>query len=86
MFSIKTLRSFCSQNRTLLLLAFSCLLVKPSLPTNFEEDTWATLKSAITAIFLKKPDPCDCEKLYQVIFPDYFLSFWILFWFPFLLE
>jgi len=39
---------------------------KPKLPQNFEEDTWATLKSAITAIFLKKPDPCDSEKLYQV--------------------
>lgn len=33
---------------------------------NFEENTWATLKSAISAIFLKQPDPCDLEKLYQV--------------------
>ncbi|RWW10094.1 hypothetical protein BHE74_00045593 [Ensete ventricosum] len=41
-------------------------LGKPSLPKNFEEDTWATLKSAITAIFLKQPDPCDSEKLYQL--------------------
>ncbi|XP_074568114.1 cullin-4-like [Curcuma longa] len=41
--------------------------IKPSLPPNFEEDTWATLKSAITAIFLKRPDPCDCEKLYQAV-------------------
>ncbi|XP_010923713.1 cullin-4 [Elaeis guineensis] len=40
---------------------------KPTLPTNFEEDTWATLKSAITAIFLKQPDPCDSEKLYQAV-------------------
>ncbi|CAL9077134.1 cullin-4-like [Musa acuminata AAA Group] len=40
---------------------------KPSLPKNFEEDTWATLKSAITAIFLKQPDPCDSEKLYQAV-------------------
>ncbi|ONK65143.1 uncharacterized protein A4U43_C07F34130 [Asparagus officinalis] len=40
---------------------------KPKLPPSFEEDTWATLKSAITAIFLKKPDPCDSEKLYQAV-------------------
>ena len=39
---------------------------KPKLPPNFEEDTWAKLKSAIMAIFLKKPDSCDLEKLYQV--------------------
>lgn len=44
-----------------------CLFeAKPTLPTNFEEDTWAKLKSAISAIFLKQPDPCDLEKLYQV--------------------
>ncbi|XP_042373284.1 cullin-4-like isoform X2 [Zingiber officinale] len=43
------------------------MIFKPSLPTNFEEDTWATLKSAITSIFLKKPDPCDREKLYQAV-------------------
>lgn len=41
---------------------------KPTLPLNFEETTWATLKSAINAIFLKQPDPCDLEKLYQVFF------------------
>ncbi|PKU72713.1 cullin-4 [Dendrobium catenatum] len=40
---------------------------KPTLPANFEENTWATLKSAITAIFLKQPDPCDSEKLYQAV-------------------
>ncbi|KAK4710812.1 hypothetical protein R3W88_005325 [Solanum pinnatisectum] len=40
---------------------------KPTLPTNFEENTWATLKSAISAIFLKQPDPCDLEKLYQAV-------------------
>lgn len=33
---------------------------------DFEENTWATLKSAISAIFMKQPDPCDLEKLYQV--------------------
>ncbi|XP_074326277.1 cullin-4 [Apium graveolens] len=40
---------------------------KPTIPTNFEETTWETLKSAITAIFLKRPDPCDLEKLYQAV-------------------
>ncbi|KAK4399362.1 Cullin-4 [Sesamum angolense] len=40
---------------------------KPTLPSNFEENTWATLKSAINAIFLKQPDPCDLEKLYQAV-------------------
>lgn len=39
---------------------------KPTLPTNFEENTWATLKSAISAIFLKQRNPCDLEALYQV--------------------
>ncbi|KAL5157494.1 Cullin-4 [Glycine soja] len=39
---------------------------KPTLPTNFEEDTWAKLKSAIRAIFLKQPNSCDLEKLYQM--------------------
>ncbi|GFY88922.1 cullin4 [Actinidia rufa] len=42
-------------------------ITKPTLPTNFEENTWATLKSAISAIFLKQPDPCDLEKLYQAV-------------------
>ncbi|KAG4947507.1 hypothetical protein JHK87_043514 [Glycine soja] len=40
---------------------------KPTLPTNFEEDTWAKLKSAICAIFLKQPNSCDFEKLYQAV-------------------
>ncbi|XLU44747.1 hypothetical protein S245_039561, partial [Arachis hypogaea] len=39
---------------------------KPTLPTNFEV-TWAKLKSAICAIFLKQPDSCDLEKLYQAV-------------------
>jgi hypothetical protein len=43
-------------------------LGQPKLPKNFEEDTWAILKDAITAIFLKKKLSCDVEKLYQVIF------------------
>jgi cullin-4 len=38
---------------------------QPKLPKNFEEDTWAILKDAITAIFLKKKLSCDVEKLYQ---------------------
>ncbi|XLU31934.1 hypothetical protein S245_068000, partial [Arachis hypogaea] len=38
---------------------------KPTLPTNFEEVTWAKLKSAICGIFLKQPESCDLEKLYQ---------------------
>ncbi|XP_072951479.1 cullin-4 [Typha angustifolia] len=38
---------------------------QPKLPTNFEEKTWGILKTAITAIFLKKPLSCDTETLYQ---------------------
>nr|CAB3492963.1 unnamed protein product [Digitaria exilis] len=38
---------------------------QPKLPKNFEEDTWAILKDAITAIFLKQKLSCDVEKLYQ---------------------
>lgn len=45
---------------------------KPTLPANFEEDTWAKLKSAICAIFLKQPTSCDLEKLYQVKFKTMF--------------
>ncbi|KAJ9691028.1 hypothetical protein PVL29_013275 [Vitis rotundifolia] len=48
-------------------LVIKLLKAKPTLPTNFEEDTWAKLKSAISAIFLKQPDPCDLEKLYQAV-------------------
>ncbi|KAL4288758.1 hypothetical protein AHAS_Ahas19G0318200 [Arachis hypogaea] len=40
---------------------------KPTLPTNFEEVTWAKLKSAICGIFLKQPESCDLEKLYQAV-------------------
>ncbi|MBA0662585.1 hypothetical protein Goklo_006677 [Gossypium klotzschianum] len=46
-------------------LVIKLVKAKPTLPTNFEVETWATLKSAITAIFLKRPDSCDLEKLYQ---------------------
>ncbi|TYH67322.1 hypothetical protein ES332_D06G181300v1 [Gossypium tomentosum] len=48
-------------------LVIKLLKAKPTLPTNFEVETWATLKSAITAIFLKRPDSCDLEKLYQAV-------------------
>ncbi|PPR96732.1 hypothetical protein GOBAR_AA23935 [Gossypium barbadense] len=46
-------------------LVIKLVKAKPTLPTNFEVETWATLKSAIIAIFLKRPDSCDLEKLYQ---------------------
>ncbi|CAN6683666.1 unnamed protein product [Malus baccata var. baccata] len=48
-------------------LVIKLVKAKPTLPTNFEEETWAKLKSAICAIFLKKPDSCDLEKLYQAV-------------------
>ncbi len=48
---------------------------KPTLPANFEEDTWAKLRSAISAIFLKQPDPIDSEILYQVESAKIFLIF-----------
>ncbi|KFK28509.1 cullin 4 [Arabis alpina] len=40
---------------------------KPSLPTNFEESTWANLQASINAIFLMKPVPYDLERLYQAV-------------------
>ncbi|KAL3616891.1 Cullin-4 [Castilleja foliolosa] len=48
-------------------LVIKLLKAKPALPSNFEENTWATLKFAIGAIFKKRPDPCDLEKLYQAV-------------------
>ncbi|KAK7284002.1 hypothetical protein RIF29_13753 [Crotalaria pallida] len=39
----------------------------PTLPPNFEENTWGKLKSAISAIFLKQPVSCDLENLYQAV-------------------
>ncbi|GJT84981.1 putative cullin protein, neddylation [Tanacetum coccineum] len=42
-------------------------ICKPAMPTNLEEDRWAVLKSAISAIFLKQPGSCDLEKLYQAV-------------------
>lgn len=37
------------------------------MPANFEENTWATLKDAIEAIFMKKPTIYMKEDLYQVL-------------------
>lgn len=54
-------------NPTTKKLVIKLVKAKPSLPPNFEEDTWATLKSAINAIFLKQPVSCDLEKLYQAV-------------------
>ncbi|KAH9606913.1 hypothetical protein KSS87_009308 [Heliosperma pusillum] len=48
-------------------LVIKLLKAKPTLPPTFEEDTWARLKSAINAIFLKQRDSCDLEKLYQAV-------------------
>ncbi|GMJ14199.1 cullin4 [Hibiscus trionum] len=48
-------------------LVIKLVKAKPTLPTNFEDETWAKLKSAINAIFLKQPDSCDMEKLYQAV-------------------
>nr|BAW00391.1 cullin 4 [Petunia x hybrida] len=48
-------------------LVIKAFKAKPAVPTNFEENTWAILKSAISAIFLKQPNPCDLEKLYQAV-------------------
>ncbi|XP_012455400.1 cullin-4 [Gossypium raimondii] len=48
-------------------LVIKFVKAKPTVPTNFEEETWAKLKSAINAIFLKQPDSCDLEKLYQAV-------------------
>ena len=53
---------------------------KPTLPANFEEDTWAKLRSAICAIFLKQPDSCDLEKLYQVIMEILLLLLLLVIW------
>ncbi|CAI0548495.1 unnamed protein product [Linum tenue] len=48
-------------------LVIKLLKAKPTLPSNFEEDTWAMLQSAIKAIFLKQPTSCELEKLYQAV-------------------
>lgn len=48
-------------------LVIKLVKAKPALPANFEEDSWTTLKSAINSIFLKQPDSCHLEKLYQAV-------------------
>ncbi|XP_057996406.1 cullin-4 isoform X2 [Hevea brasiliensis] len=48
-------------------LVIKLVKAKPTLPAHFEVDTWAKLQSAIKAIFLKQPDSCDLEKLYQAV-------------------
>ncbi|KAL7102674.1 hypothetical protein ACP275_08G132900 [Erythranthe tilingii] len=48
-------------------LVIKLFKAKPTLPSNFEESTWEILKSAISTIFLKQPNPCDSEKLYQAV-------------------
>ncbi|KAI4312356.1 hypothetical protein MLD38_037173 [Melastoma candidum] len=42
-------------------------LAKPTIPENFEEDTWEKLKSAINAMFLKQPVAYALENLYQAV-------------------
>nr|XP_011460204.1 PREDICTED: cullin-4 [Fragaria vesca subsp. vesca] len=41
---------------------------KPAVPKNLEEETWEILKSAICAIFEKKPVSCVLEELYQAVY------------------
>ncbi|CAI0545033.1 unnamed protein product [Linum tenue] len=48
-------------------LVIKLLKAKPTLPSNFEENTWAKLQSAIKAIFLKQPASCELENLYQAV-------------------
>ncbi|KAE8713076.1 Cullin-4 [Hibiscus syriacus] len=48
-------------------LVIKLVKAKPTLPANFEDETWAKLKSAINAIFFKQPNSCDMEKLYQAV-------------------
>lgn len=42
------------------------LAVKPELPSNFEEVTWAKLQDAINAVQCKRPVACSLEELYRV--------------------
>ncbi|KAI4365208.1 hypothetical protein MLD38_021214 [Melastoma candidum] len=47
-------------------LVIKLVKAKPTVPDNFEEDTWQKLKSAINAIFLKQPVAYALENLYQL--------------------
>lgn len=40
--------------------------MKPKLPANFEEDTWAKLKAAVKAVHNKQPVAASLEELYRV--------------------
>jgi hypothetical protein len=40
--------------------------VKPTLPENFEEETWQKLRAAIHAIHNKQPVATSLEELYKV--------------------
>jgi cullin-4 len=42
--------------------------VKPTLPDNFEEETWQKLRAAIHAIHEKQPIATSLEELYKVPF------------------
>ncbi|KAI4365207.1 hypothetical protein MLD38_021214 [Melastoma candidum] len=48
-------------------LVIKLVKAKPTVPDNFEEDTWQKLKSAINAIFLKQPVAYALENLYQTV-------------------
>ena len=41
-------------------------VVKPKLPDDFEEKTWAKLKEAVQAVQSKRPVTCSFEELYRV--------------------
>ncbi|KAF3777264.1 Cullin-4 [Nymphaea thermarum] len=60
------LSSFLGRKRVIFSTAAS-QTTKPKVPTNFEEDTWSVLKSAIAAVFLKQPVSCSLEDLYQAV-------------------
>lgn len=40
--------------------------VKPQLPANFEEVTWAKLQDAVNAVHEKRPVATSLEELYRV--------------------
>ncbi|KAK4775432.1 hypothetical protein SAY87_023393 [Trapa incisa] len=48
-------------------LVIKLLKAKPTLPPNFEDETWVKLRTAINAIFLKQSVSCDLENLYQAV-------------------
>ena len=40
--------------------------VKPTLPDNYEDDTWATLRAAVVAIHTSQPISTSLEELYKM--------------------